>query len=52
MAYLRCVSVVEHAEDDAGHGVLGIGHVSGRREGGQVVLQSLTQHAVKSDVRT
>lgn len=44
------VCVVEHAEDDPGHGVLGTRHVSRRGERGQVVLQGLAQHAVKGDV--
>lgn len=47
---LRGVSVVEHAEDNPGHRVLGVGHVSRRGEGGQVVLQGLAQHAVEGDV--
>lgn len=50
--YLWGISVVEHAEDDPGHGVLGVGHVARWGEGGQVVLQGLTQHAVKGDVWT
>lgn len=49
--YLRSIGVVEHAEDDTGHGVNRIVRVSWRSERGQVVLQSLTQHAVKGDVR-
>lgn len=49
--YLGGIGVVEHAEDDAGHGVLAVGHVGRRGEGWQVVLQGLTQHAVKGDVR-
>lgn len=49
--YLWGVSVVEHAEDNSGHGVLRVRHVSRRGEGWQVVLQGLTQHAVKSYVR-
>lgn len=48
--YLWGVGVVKHAEDHSGHGVLCVGHVSWRGEGGQVVLQRLTQHAVKSNV--
>ena len=52
MTHLGGVGVVEHAEHDAGHGVLGVGHVSRRGEGRQVVLQRLTQHAVEGDVRT
>lgn len=48
--YLGGVGVVEHAEDDPGHWVLGIGHVARWGEGWQVVLQSLAQHAVKGDV--
>lgn len=48
--HLRGVSVVEHAEDDSGHWVLGVGHVSRRGEGRQVVLQGLAQHAVEGDV--
>ena len=50
--HLRGVCVVEHAEDDAGHRVVGVGHVARRGEGRQVVLQGLTQHTVKGDVRT
>lgn len=46
------VGVVKHAEDDPGNGVLGVRHVSWRREGGQIVLQGLTEHAVESDVGT
>ena len=49
--YLWGVRVVKHAEDHAGHGVLGVRHVSGGGEGGQVVLQRLTEHAVEGDVR-
>lgn len=49
--HLWGVSVVEHAEDHPGHGVLRVRHVSRGGEGGQVVLQGLAQHAVKSDVR-
>lgn len=52
LTYLWGIGVVEHAEDDLGHGVLGVGHVSRWGEGGQVVLQGLTQHAVKGDVWT
>ncbi len=50
--YLWGIGVVEHAEDDPGHGVLGVRHVARWGEGGQVVLQGLTQHAVKGDVWT
>lgn len=46
------VGVVKHAEDDPGHGVLGVGHVARWGEGGQVVLQGLAEHAVKGDVGT
>lgn len=48
---LRGIGVVEHPEDDPGHGVLGVGHVARRSEGGQVVLQGLAEHAVEGDVR-
>lgn len=50
--YLGGVGVVEHAEDDPGHRVLGVGHVARWGEGRQVVLQGLAQHAVEGDVRT
>lgn len=50
--HLRGIGVVEHAEDDSGHWVLGVRHVSRRGEGRQVVLQGLAQHAVEGDVRT
>lgn len=48
--YLWGISVVKHAENNSGHGVLCVRHVSWRGEGGQVVLQGLTQNAVKSNV--
>lgn len=50
--YLWRVGVVKHAEDNPGNGVLGIGHVARGSEGGQVVLQGLTEHAVEGDVWT
>lgn len=50
--YLWSISVVEHAEDDTGDGVLGVRHVSWWGEGRQVVLQGLAQHAVEGNVRT
>lgn len=52
VTYLWGVSVVKNAEDDPGHGVLGVRHVAWWSEGGQVVLQGLAQHAVKGDVGT
>lgn len=52
VTYLWGVGVVEHAEDDPGHGVLGVGHVARWGEGRQVVLQGLAQHAVEGDVWT
>lgn len=48
--YLWGVGVVKHAEDHSGHGVLCVRHVSWGGEGGQVVLQRLTQNTVKSNV--
>lgn len=51
-SYLWGVGVVEHAENNPGHGVLGVRHVARWGEGGQVVLQGLTEHTVKGDVRT
>ena len=38
VSYLWGIRVVKHAEDDPGHGVLGVGHVPRRGKGGQVVL--------------
>lgn len=49
--YLGGIGVVEHAKDNAGHGVLAVGHVGWWGERWQVVLQGLTQHAVKGNVR-
>lgn len=49
--HLWGIGVVEHAEDNSGHWVLSVGHVSRWCERGQVVLQGLAQHAVKGYVR-
>ncbi len=51
LLHLWGISVVEHAEDDVGHGVDSIIRVGWRCERGQVVLQGFTQHAVKCNIR-
>lgn len=45
------VGVVEHTKDDTRHRIDGALRMRRGREGGQVVLQRLTQDAVEGDVR-
>ena len=51
-SYLRAVSVVEHSENDPGHGILARVVMRRRQQSRQIVLQRLAQNTVKSQIRS